>query len=110
MSSAAFLSPVFFLLLTISFHLFAAQSEVLDSTGYGKDSLCPVPNDGNMACPINCFRYEPVCGENGVTYGCGCLDAACAGVRVVKIGPCELSSGAPSAAVSSEADAPSPTN
>ncbi|CAN1309637.1 hypothetical protein LINPERPRIM_LOCUS27755 [Linum perenne] len=41
-----------------------------------------------FVCPINCFRYDPVCGANGVTYGCGCPDAACAGVRVVKLGPC----------------------
>ncbi|KAJ4905212.1 hypothetical protein Rs2_19163 [Raphanus sativus] len=65
-------------------------------------------------CPINCFRADPVCGANGVsagfdpwqhgqmpwvikviktalngvTYSCGCPDAACHGVRVVKRGAC----------------------
>lgn len=40
------------------------------------------------ACPINCFRPDPVCGANGVTYSCGCPDAACAGVPVVKLEAC----------------------
>lgn len=45
------------------------------------------------ACPINCFRADPVCGANGVTYWCGCPDAACAGVKVVKLGYCEVGNG-----------------
>ncbi|KAK9048894.1 hypothetical protein SSX86_032140 [Deinandra increscens subsp. villosa] len=35
---------------------------------------------------INCFRADPVCGENNVTYTCGCPDARCHCVRVVKLG------------------------
>ncbi|KAK8961986.1 hypothetical protein KSP40_PGU004367 [Platanthera guangdongensis] len=33
------------------------------------------------------------CGLQHVTYWCGCLDAACAGVRVVRIGACEVGNG-----------------
>ncbi|XVF51123.1 hypothetical protein PTKIN_Ptkin04bG0159400 [Pterospermum kingtungense] len=42
------------------------------------------------SCPVNCFRADPVCGEDGVTYWCGCADAHCAGVKVAKIGFCEV--------------------
>ncbi|KAK5818838.1 uncharacterized protein LOC108460830 [Gossypium arboreum] len=45
------------------------------------------------SCPVNCFRTEPVCGVNGVTYWCGCADAFCAGTRVAKLGFCEVGSG-----------------
>ncbi|KAE8661983.1 putative Pentatricopeptide repeat-containing protein [Hibiscus syriacus] len=41
------------------------------------------------SCPVNCFMADPVCGDNGVTYWCGCADAYCAGVKVAKIGFCE---------------------
>lgn len=40
-------------------------------------------------CPISCFRPDPVCGIDGVTYWCGCADARCAGTRVSKLGACE---------------------
>ncbi|OAY45817.1 hypothetical protein MANES_07G094100v8 [Manihot esculenta] len=44
-------------------------------------------------CPINCFRVDPVCGVDGVTYWCGCADAMCAGTPVAKLGACELENG-----------------
>ncbi|KAK9924412.1 hypothetical protein M0R45_032779 [Rubus argutus] len=44
-------------------------------------------------CPVNCFRPDPVCGVDGVTYWCGCPDAQCAGVKVAKLGFCEVGSG-----------------
>ncbi|KAK1393617.1 hypothetical protein POM88_012673 [Heracleum sosnowskyi] len=37
----------------------------------------------------SCFRPDPVCGIDGVTYWCGCADARCAGTRVSKLGACE---------------------
>ncbi|PPR80915.1 hypothetical protein GOBAR_AA39795 [Gossypium barbadense] len=40
-------------------------------------------------CPANCFMADPVCGDNGVTYWCGCADAYCAGTKVARIGFCE---------------------
>ncbi|KAE8077586.1 hypothetical protein FH972_016138 [Carpinus fangiana] len=45
------------------------------------------------SCPVNCFRPNPVCGIDGVTYWCGCPDAACAGTRVAKMGYCEVGNG-----------------
>lgn len=41
-------------------------------------------------CPVKCFRTNPVCGVNNVTYWCGCAEAVCAGTRVAKIGFCEF--------------------
>ncbi|CAI0470181.1 unnamed protein product [Linum tenue] len=41
-----------------------------------------------FVCPFTCTSPNPVCGANGVTYRCGCPDAACAAVRVVRLGPC----------------------
>ncbi|GAA0176302.1 protease inhibitor [Lithospermum erythrorhizon] len=49
--------------------------------------------DSSASCPINCFRADPVCGANGVTYWCGCPDAHCAGTRVVKTGACQVGNG-----------------
>ncbi|KAJ6879725.1 hypothetical protein NC652_033128 [Populus alba x Populus x berolinensis] len=55
----------------------------------GSVNLCPgSASRGTCTGPINCFRKDPVCGANGVTYGCGCPEAACARVRVVKLGAC----------------------
>ncbi|XP_018809537.1 uncharacterized protein LOC108982579 [Juglans regia] len=47
------------------------------------------------SCPINCFRADPVCGVDGVTYWCGCADALCAGVKVAELGFCEVGNGGP---------------
>uniref|UniRef100_A0A6M2F5G3 Kazal-like domain-containing protein n=1 Tax=Populus davidiana TaxID=266767 RepID=A0A6M2F5G3_9ROSI len=41
-------------------------------------------------CPVKCFRPDPVCGVDGVTYWCGCDDARCAGTKVTKKGFCEV--------------------
>ncbi|XP_068647335.1 uncharacterized protein [Aristolochia californica] len=54
--------------------------------------LCP--GEAHGSCPVNCFRPDPVCGANGITYWCGCPDAQCAGTRVVSLGPCEVQNGA----------------
>ncbi|XP_026427372.1 uncharacterized protein LOC113323299 [Papaver somniferum] len=43
-----------------------------------------------QSCPVNCFRADPVCGVDGVTYWCGCADAYCAGTQVAKLGFCEI--------------------
>lgn len=40
------------------------------------------------SCEIYCFRYDPVCGTDGVTYGCGVADAHCHGVEVAYEGEC----------------------
>ncbi len=41
------------------------------------------------ACSIQCLVYDPVCGVDGVTYGCGIQDAACHGVEVDYKGECQ---------------------
>ncbi len=60
----------------------------------------PEDGDGTCAgvsrpgsCPVSCFRTEPVCGVDGVTYWCGCEEAMCAGTRVAKLGFCEVGNG-----------------
>ncbi|KAI5055476.1 hypothetical protein GOP47_0028997 [Adiantum capillus-veneris] len=45
-----------------------------------------------MSCPPSCFRPNPVCGTNGVTYWCGSVDAECAGVEVDYEGFCDFDS------------------
>ncbi|GMH29539.1 hypothetical protein Nepgr_031382 [Nepenthes gracilis] len=59
----------------------------------GVSSVCPDLVVKPGSCPVRCFRPDPVCGEDGVTYWCGCADAHCAGKRVAKIGFCEVGSG-----------------
>ncbi|KAL1206271.1 hypothetical protein V5N11_018699 [Cardamine amara subsp. amara] len=54
----------------------------------GVDLCSGVSKSGG--CTINCFRADPVCGADGVTYWCGCPDAACHGARVVKKGACDV--------------------
>eukprot|EP01018_Ginkgo_biloba_P015275 Gb_41649 [translate_table: standard] len=47
----------------------------------------------SVSCPVSCFRPDPVCGVDGVTYWCGCVDAQCAGIEVAKVGFCEVGNG-----------------
>ncbi|KAJ6328907.1 hypothetical protein OIU76_005589 [Salix suchowensis] len=46
------------------------------------------PDPETIPCTINCILPDFVCGTDGVTYTCGCLDAFCHGVDVVKKGEC----------------------
>ncbi|KAK4403725.1 hypothetical protein Sango_0741100 [Sesamum angolense] len=57
-----------------------------------ENGLCPL-NPGQSTCPVKCFRPDPVCGVDGVTYWCGCAEAHCAGTRVKKFGYCEVGNG-----------------
>ncbi|KMZ68193.1 Serine protease inhibitor, Kazal-type family protein [Zostera marina] len=54
---------------------------------------CPLTTEKPASCPIKCFRPDPVCGDDGITYWCGCADAACNNVRVAKTGFCEVGNG-----------------
>lgn len=47
-----------------------------------RDNACQPP------CELYCFTYDPVCGSDGHTYGCGAADAACHGVTVLYAGEC----------------------
>ncbi|CAH8314632.1 unnamed protein product [Eruca vesicaria subsp. sativa] len=63
-----------------------AADDLPDQAGGDICGGIPIPGD---FCPINCVQEDLVCGANGVTYSCGCEDAACNGVRVVKRGACD---------------------
>lgn len=41
-------------------------------------------------CNIQCFRYDPVCGVDGKTYGCGLPESECNGVKVSYSGACKI--------------------
>ncbi|KAJ7957901.1 serine protease inhibitor, Kazal-type family protein [Quillaja saponaria] len=60
-------------------------------TTNGDQGLCAGTTP--KSCPVNCFLTDPVCGVNKVTYWCGCADALCAGIRVAKLGFCEVGNG-----------------
>uniref|UniRef100_A0A2P2NM51 Serine-type endopeptidase inhibitor n=1 Tax=Rhizophora mucronata TaxID=61149 RepID=A0A2P2NM51_RHIMU len=55
------------------------------------------------SCPVNCFRANPVCGVDGVTYWCGCPDATCHGTKVAKLGACEVGSSSGSSSLPGQA-------
>ena len=44
---------------------------------------------GAGKCDIACLVYDPVCGENGVTYSCGVAEAECHGVEIAHAGECD---------------------
>lgn len=71
------------------------SEDAADLCGEGGGGGGPVP----ASCPVNCFRTDPVCGVDGVTYWCGCADALCAGVKVAKLGFCEVGNGGPGQAL-----------
>ncbi|KAF5795503.1 hypothetical protein HanXRQr2_Chr08g0340411 [Helianthus annuus] len=73
---------LFLLLLTVAVAVTTARTPSLCSS-------FPVSRGSRGSCSIRCIRWDPVCGVNNVTYGCGCPEARCYGVRVVKLGPCE---------------------
>ncbi|TVU19840.1 hypothetical protein EJB05_36015, partial [Eragrostis curvula] len=84
--------------------LWLLLAQTLASAAEFGDPCAVSVSDGGVdarSCPVRCFRPDPVCGADGVTYWCGCPDAACAGARVAKRGFCEV--GAGSAPVSGQA-------
>ncbi|XP_050383657.1 uncharacterized protein LOC126800346 [Argentina anserina] len=94
--------PISQLLLFCYFIILLCSS----SAAVRSDSIIKMPTDSDSGacpgsslprspavCPVSCFRPDPVCGVDGVTYWCGCPEAQCAGVRVAKLGYCEVGSG-----------------
>ncbi|KMT16442.1 hypothetical protein BVRB_3g050650 [Beta vulgaris subsp. vulgaris] len=96
-------NPKFSLLILLSLFLISflqfAKSETqpsviqLPSDFAGNHDICSPEEFTGKSCPVKCFRPDPVCGENGVTYWCGCADAHCAGTRVAKLGFCQVGNG-----------------
>ncbi|XP_021668853.1 uncharacterized protein LOC110656425 [Hevea brasiliensis] len=84
---------VVFLLLSLCF-IPAMRSEsnpIRLHTDHDIDEADPCGESARPAfCPVKCFRTDPVCGVDGVTYWCGCSDAHCAGAKVRKKGFCEV--------------------
>jgi hypothetical protein len=50
--------------------------------------LNPPIKPSESECSIQCLVYDPVCGEDKITYACGLEDAACHGVEVEYEGEC----------------------
>lgn len=46
-------------------------------------------SDESQSCSIQCLVYDPVCGENGITYACGESEAECNDVEVAYDGECK---------------------
>ncbi|CAK9144548.1 unnamed protein product [Ilex paraguariensis] len=80
------------LIITLNFPPAVRSDENLIRLPSDDGELCPGTVDPG-SCPVKCFRTDPVCGVDGVTYWCGCADAICAGTRVAKLGYCEIGNG-----------------
>ncbi|QLH02286.1 proteinase inhibitor I1 Kazal [Nitrosopumilus cobalaminigenes] len=52
----------------------------------------PIKPQESETCSIQCLIYDPVCGQDGITYSCGVEDAACHGIEVEHFGECNSSS------------------
>ncbi|KAL8234171.1 hypothetical protein R6Q59_020271 [Mikania micrantha] len=91
-------SRTLFVIITIAITVTASPTSVdldllrLPSDDPVSSSLCPISvNPGS--CPVKCFRTDPVCGVDNITYWCGCPEALCAGVSVAKVGFCDFENG-----------------
>ena len=49
----------------------------------------PINPQESETCSIQCLIYDPVCGKDGITYGCGVEDAACHGIEIEYEGECD---------------------
>lgn len=95
----------FFTLILFAFFIVLCSFPTVRSELQTESTIIRLPSESEPAdacagsirspslCPVNCFRPDPVCGVDGVTYWCGCQDAQCAGVKVAKLGFCEVGSG-----------------
>ncbi|KDP46016.1 hypothetical protein JCGZ_14923 [Jatropha curcas] len=84
---------VFFLILSLCFISGIHSESVIQLPTDRRDIYDVDPCSGSekpASCPVKCFRTDPVCGADGVTYWCGCGEARCAGTKVVKKGFCEV--------------------
>jgi hypothetical protein len=84
--------PPYRILFLATLALLLAQTLAFESADPCAVSVSDGGGDAPL-CPVRCFRPDPVCGVDGVTYWCGCPEAACAGARMAKRGFCDV--GAP---------------
>ncbi|KAM7499850.1 hypothetical protein LguiA_024264 [Lonicera macranthoides] len=98
-SSTFFCTRLIIVITTIGLCLFPTARSHFNPIRLPSSSYFVVDDDGDLcsttlsppvSCPVNCFRTDPVCGVDGVTYWCGCPDALCSGTRVAKLGFCEV--------------------
>ncbi len=60
-----------------------------DNADCGRELICyPPTKTCEPRCAVDCLVPNPVCGEDGVTYYCGTVDAYCNGVEVAHEGEC----------------------
>ncbi|RWR86546.1 hypothetical protein CKAN_01545000 [Cinnamomum micranthum f. kanehirae] len=88
------LTHFFFFIIIISLGFSSSvrsESAIRLPSDFTPDDLCP--RSPPASCPVTCFRPDPVCGVDGVTYWCGCADAACSGAGVSKLGFCDVGNG-----------------
>ena len=91
-SSLIILSVVFAVCFppTVTSSVIRLPSDAVDGGSDG--GLCG-GSEVAESCPVQCFRPDPVCGVDGVTYWCGCGEARCAGKAVAQLGICDVGSG-----------------
>ncbi|KAG6748303.1 hypothetical protein POTOM_048220 [Populus tomentosa] len=83
MATSKIVAPLCLMVLVFCLSLSVVKSQ--------SDGVCAGverPDPETIPCTINCIVADPVCGTDGVTYDCGCDDAFCNGVDVVKKGEC----------------------
>ena len=83
MATSKILAPLCLMVLVFCLSLSMVKSQ--------SDGVCAGverPDPETIPCTINCIVADLVCGTDGVTYDCGCDDAFCHGVDVVKKGEC----------------------
>ncbi|XP_031108613.1 uncharacterized protein LOC116013094 [Ipomoea triloba] len=93
--------PFSLLVFALLIAVFCLSTSVLAESSNNPLRLPSDQDDGDVcamldppaSCPIKCFRPDPVCGVDGVTYWCGCADAHCNGVQVDKLGFCDVGNG-----------------
>ncbi|CAN0889147.1 hypothetical protein LINGRAHAP2_LOCUS16034 [Linum grandiflorum] len=67
----------------------SGQGESHDESQHKNDLCKGMAEPDPESCPISCIISDPMCGEDGYTYYCGCQDAMCSGTRIVHSGECE---------------------
>ncbi|KAJ0901746.1 hypothetical protein HanPSC8_Chr08g0328861 [Helianthus annuus] len=98
--------PILFIIITIAVTITVTVTVTASPTSFVYDQdLLRLPSDDSIStalcplsvnpssCPVKCFRPDPVCGVDNVTYWCGCSEAHCAGVSVAKLGFCDVENG-----------------